>query len=338
MQLLTGKRHDVCHGLRGPGAYEWWYADALSDDGEWGVVLILFRGMPMSPTYLANPTKPEGGYALSVYHRGVRIGFAFGSEDATNGVVNEDRCDVELGPHHARSLAPTDGAYSMAIHAPGDGRWRAVHAEIVMHDGWAAPSDEAFTADHGWVLAAPRGKASVRIRLGEGERTIVDHRFSAWAYHDHNMGVRAMAADFRDWYWGRVHAEDRSFVYLATPRATVPFHWVGEVDTDGVVHAWRDVAIRYERPFVSFMGLFHHRRIILYGVDRHGARRTLECLNERACEDGPFYQRYVSRWSVDGVSVGAGMSEYMDVRRLSAPWIRPFLRLPFVRHGAALGS
>lgn len=335
MQLLTGKRHDVCHGLDGKGAYEWWYADALSDDAEWGVVMILFRGMPMSPDYLTDPTRLTGGYALSVYHRGVRVGFAFGSEDMAVGVADTTRCDVEFGRHHVRSCAVTDGALSMVIDAPADGRRRSVRVDLHMHDGWAEATDEPFAANHGWVLAAPRGRATVRVRLGEGGEDRVDHTFNAIAYHDHNMGVRAMASDFRDWYWGRIHAVDRSFVYLATPRATEPFRWVGEVDSNGTVRPWTNVDVRYEMPWLSFMGLRLHRRVVLRGTDHNGVERTLVCKNSRACENGPFYQRYISRWTLDGVELGAGTSEYMDVQRLSAGWIRPFLRLPFLRHTMA---
>ncbi|MGA0046016.1 MAG: hypothetical protein ACO3I4_07150, partial [Candidatus Kapaibacteriota bacterium] len=81
MQLLTGPSHDVSHHLEASGAYEWWYVDALetpTDDAlssSWGVVVILFRGMPMSPAYLQEQRSPQGsspsqhcGMAVSIYY------------------------------------------------------------------------------------------------------------------------------------------------------------------------------------------------------------------------------------------------------------------------------
>ena len=52
MDVTFGPLHDHCRFLDASGAYEWWYIDALSPDGEWGAVVIIFRGMPMSPDYL----------------------------------------------------------------------------------------------------------------------------------------------------------------------------------------------------------------------------------------------------------------------------------------------
>ena len=54
MQTLFGPEHDVCHIEPGePGSYEWWYFDAISDDGRWAIVSIYFLGSPMSTYYKA---------------------------------------------------------------------------------------------------------------------------------------------------------------------------------------------------------------------------------------------------------------------------------------------
>ena len=54
MRLVLDPAEDAAHGewLRTkPGAYEWWYFDALSDDGEWALTCIWFLGNPFSPYY-----------------------------------------------------------------------------------------------------------------------------------------------------------------------------------------------------------------------------------------------------------------------------------------------
>ena len=61
MRILFGSEHDarqIDPDL--PGAYEWWYFDAVSDDGNFVFVAIFFLGTPMSPYYkaTANGQKP----------------------------------------------------------------------------------------------------------------------------------------------------------------------------------------------------------------------------------------------------------------------------------------
>ena len=54
MRLVLDPAEDAAHEhwLREtPGAYEWWYYDALSDDGEWALTCIWFLGNPFSPYY-----------------------------------------------------------------------------------------------------------------------------------------------------------------------------------------------------------------------------------------------------------------------------------------------
>lgn len=328
MRILTGLQHDHCHMLNGPGAYEWWYADALDASGEWGVVMILFRGMPMSPDYLSNPLDIQGGYALSIYHRGVRIAFAFGGHLLERCQFAVDDVRVTMP---GAELRRDEATITMMIDAPcgGDGRRASVTLSMT---GMKKASHDATVVDqpHAWILAAARSKASVRIQLHEAHGEVVSREFSAMAYHDHNMGSRAMSADFADWYWGRVHTDRRTLAYLLTRHSADTTSWFGQILDDGSVEAFTDVSVTFHRRRLSMMGLRYHQQLVLRGRDSHGSLVTVECLNHRVCEDGPFYQRYISRWRVDGTEAGYGMSEYMDVKRLAKPWIRPFLRLPWV--------
>ena len=43
---------DAYHGQRGPGAYEWWYFEAMDAAGN-GVVLYLFEGLVFHPFYVS---------------------------------------------------------------------------------------------------------------------------------------------------------------------------------------------------------------------------------------------------------------------------------------------
>ena len=59
-----------------PGGYLWWYIDAISDDGQYGLTIIAFVGSVFSPYYaLARGLKAAeiGGAGLDVYEHGTAI-------------------------------------------------------------------------------------------------------------------------------------------------------------------------------------------------------------------------------------------------------------------------
>jgi carotenoid 1,2-hydratase len=329
MQVITGIRNDGCHYLDGPGAYEWWYADALSDDGEWGVVIILFRGMPMSPTYLDDPEHMLAGCAVSVYHNGVRLAFSFTEQPLESASYARDEVRVQMDG--ASIVVDETGLLTACIDMPCDTDERRVAVTLrgqPTHCIDPLPAD--LSDKHAWVLARPRMQTTASIQLMEGSTVVVDHTFETTGYHDHNLGVRAMHHDFAGWYWGRVHCQDRTIVFLSTPRSGDTTHEVYEIDVDGVATAWHDVEITYGKTFITAMGLLCSRHIRLRGISPTTGPHEVSCTNSIACEDSPFYQRYISDWFIDGTAVGKGMSEYMNVARMKSAWIRPFLRLPLI--------
>lgn len=333
MQVITGIRNDGCHNLDGPGAYEWWYVDALSADGKWGVVVILFRGMPMSPTYLHNPSHMHAGCAVSVYHNGARLAFSFTEQPLASASYASDEVRVQM--EGASIVVDEKGHLMASVEMPCDADGRRVAVTLT---GQSTRSTDPVPTDlserHAWVLARPRMQAKASIKLMEGSAVVVDHMFETIGYHDHNLGVRAMHHDFTDWYWGRVHCPDRTIVFLSTPRSTDTTHEVYEIDDAGVPTPWHDVEITYGKTFITTMGLLCSRHITLRGISPITGPHEVICTNSVACEDSPFYQRYLSDWYIDGMAVGKGMSEYMNVARMKSAWIRPFLRLPLINIGS----
>jgi hypothetical protein len=195
------------------------------------------------------------------------------------------------------------------------------------------PSQAAGPFRHGWNLTAPRLPVKVSVKLRENG---IDRAEAAWegvAYRDHNWGERAMQSDFHHWYWGRVHGEDRTIVYLAAPTANDLGAWAGEVASDGTITPWTKVVVTPSKHGPTMMGLWAPRTVKITGVDAGGQTVTVITTHDDVVEDGPFYQRYLSRWNVNGADLGIGTSEYMNVARYKRAWIRPFLRLPWFQHG-----
>ncbi len=51
LQFRSSIDDDVWHGDPEPGAYEWWYFDAISDDGRDALVVIFLTNFVFSPRY-----------------------------------------------------------------------------------------------------------------------------------------------------------------------------------------------------------------------------------------------------------------------------------------------
>jgi len=330
MQVLQGIPHNHCHQLDDAGAYEWWYVDAISPCGQWGVVYIVFRGIPMSPTYLRNANMMRAGCAVSVYQRGVRIAFSFTEQPLELARFDNSCTHVQM--KGACLTIDESGLLNATAHVPCDQDGRMIELSItgVCMSG-VAPSQSQFDDAHAWVLAAPRMKAAFDLTLYEDNVAVLQHRETVIAYHDHNMGRRPMHSDFTDWYWGRVHADDTTIVFLSTPNSRDIMHGVYEIDARGAVTQWSGVEIDFQKRTVSAMGLLCSRKIVLRGISAVNGRMEVVCENTQTCEDSPFYQRYRSTWQINTNGAGIiGTSEYMNVARMRSRWIRPFLGLPLI--------
>lgn len=330
MQVLQGITHNTCHQLDGPGAYEWWYVDAVSPCGEWGIVYIVFRGIPMSPTYLRDPHSMRAGCAVSIYHRGVRIAFSFTEQPLEHTLFDSNSTNVQM--KGASLSIDGSGVLRATANVSCDSDGRTIELTIT-GDASSKPStaQSTFAQAHGWVLACPRMNAEFDLKLHEHDTLVLQHKARVIAYHDHNMGSRQMHRDYTDWYWGRVHTADTTIAFLSTPGSPDTMNAVYEVNDNGLIKPWADVEISFRHRSISAMGLAFYRQIILRGSSDEQGPMEVVCDNAQTCEDSPFYQRYVSTWRVNNQTPAIiGTSEYMNVARMRSRWIRPFLGLPLI--------
>lgn len=333
MHVQFGPDHDGCHDLATDGAYEWWYVDAIDVAQEWSFVVILFRGMPMSPDYLAALARGEAhptdhcGYSVTVYHRGRRIAMAFRGVPMASCSFATTTADVVVEDCVFRRQ--DDGSYALSVDVIGNGSSQRVALKATLRPPANLPPRPAVPAEtHGWVLVAPDCAFEGVLSIAEGPNLRVKVTISGRAYHDHNYGARPMQCDFRAWHWGRWHVDGRTFVYLAAPDATTPFVWAGWCHTDGTVAALTAPSLTIERQGVSPMGVRYPRSLVVTGMEPDGAPLAVRVRQERVLDDAPFYRRWMGQATIAG-AVCDGISEYMAVDRLSQAWIRPFLRLPW---------
>jgi hypothetical protein len=234
-----------------------------------------------------------------------------------------NQCDVRVGPCSLQRTSDDTWALHIDTLHPDSSR-RVVLDATFRRIGTVVDDATPFTAVHGWVLAAPLAEIDAHLTLSEYGTVKTSTAWHGTAYHDHNMGRRAMQEDFRTWLWGRVHDGTSGMVYLATPDAAEPFAFAATLDERGIT-PWMQVHVTAGDRRLTMMGLRAARRVVVEG---DGGVVTIA--QQRILDDGPFYRRYLAMF-VNGATRHAGISEDMHVQRYRASWIRPFLRTPWLR-------
>lgn len=326
MRLLLQPDEDAAHAdlLRSaPGAYEWWYFDALSEDGEWALTTIWFLGNPFSPYYrescLGRAANPYAHNALffALYKQGVLYAYHF-----TRFPQNQVQADpvrpacLRFGPN---ALDWDGQTYHLKI-ADENANRRCLAADLQFDAAPLVPADMPLgdaRDTHCWLPAAPacrvRGQITLREQANAGAHRL---HFQGLGYHDHNWGTLPFDTAIKDWYWGRVS--------LGTDKALLVYH------------------VRYRTaPPVSHLLRFEGGRLTLHDPAAHVVlKRTrmngflMPYATHLAVQSGnvsavfhlgarldsaPFYARTLCTASVSRAGVteqGRGLAEYFKPRLL----------------------
>ena len=315
-----------------PGAYLWWYLDALSDNfagGErFGLTLIAFVGSVFSPYYALARSR---GDAFAQAENFCCINVALYGPGARRWTM------TERGARHVRRSAnefvvgPSalrwDGsALRFDLHEVGMPWPQRVDGTVTVHphglSRFVAPLDEAGA--HRWGPIAPCARVEVDLQRP-------GLRWSGEGYLDSNEGDEPIDRPFRLWDWSRAALADGSTAVIYDvrnkqgPDRVITQHF----QRDGSSQAfsapprqslprtgWRiERAMRSERSDSSEHGGSSQ------SSESAAPPRVLQTL-----EDTPFYQRSLVESQLFGQRV-LSVHETLDVPRLVSPLVR--LMLPF---------
>jgi hypothetical protein len=203
VRVLSGPEKDHRHTpVPAPsGAYEWWYFDALSDDGRYSIVAIFFLGSPMTPYYKAvvdgkRPDPMDWCGVFFTLHEKVGTRWkerAYSYNLYREGEFHADRPEVTVGG----SRMTYDGVGTWTVSINERGLWGgSVKANLRftkkgMPLVLSSPGKDENKSRHTWVCVAP----SCRV-VG----SIGDTSFEADGYHDHNFGLLPFD-EVETWYW-----------------------------------------------------------------------------------------------------------------------------------------
>ena len=341
MRLVLDPAEEAAHGEwlhQTPGAYEWWYFDALSDDGRHALSCIWFLGNPFSPYYrrsaLGLPADPFHHNALffALYQEGRLHAYHF----------------TRFPPEQveAKEALPLDLRFGENRLAAGQGKWHLTlsdenancrHLEAALTFTAPLPvlsPPEAVLpeASHFWLPAAPFCRVAGRVILREahnpGSEVIA---FSGTGYHDHNWGRLPFASEIRDWYWARaaLSGEQAVILYHVRPRGggTAVSHFLLFKGGRMVRH---DAApqVHLSRPAINAFGTVYATRMEVVSGE-YSVRFEFEARLDSA----PFYVRVLCRATLNGqgeAEMGEGIGEYLRPCMMSWPLVASAMKARIV--------
>ena len=339
MRLVLDPAEEAVHGdwlRRTPGAYEWWYFDALSDDGNWALSSIWFLGNPFSPYYRAaargQAADPLAHNALffALHRRGRLHAYHFTRFPKTQIAAAETLplC-LRFGPS---SLAAGPSGWTMQL-ADQNANGRRLTARLA----FAAPPLAAGAAEtlgdgeHFWLPSAPFCRVSGQIELREPHNPGCEAiEFLGTGYHDHNWGRLPFDASIRDWYWARAAlGAGRSVVlYHVQPHHGPPVSHLLLFEQGRLARHDPQASVSLSRPAWNGFGTCYKARLLATG-----AGLTARFRLQTRLDSAPFYIRAFCRAEVqwDGrTEQGQGMGEYLRPRLMSWPLVASAMKARIV--------
>lgn len=320
---------DVWHPNSDAKAYEWWYFDALSDDGRDAVVIIFLDNFVFSPRYnrsdFAKARSRIPAVAFFYYRDGKVLCRAINEfrPDEFHASTVEPACRIGNNSIEFKS-APYGSGFVISI-ASKTHRGFEIEAnfEWLTVEGDFSPRDAVEGAHH-WNLVAPRADVSGRVVVkGTSDEPVRTLHFRGTGYHDHNYDTRWLPDTVNDWHWGRAHFNDATAVfYRYTECESGDEGCVTKLLTirDGVLRE-RDAEFAEFNQKRDIFGIRFPQRMTF--VTEDGSK--LRVKHTETIDSSFFYLRFLSEMTLtlrDGKPRKAvGITEFLSPKTLKYRWL-----------------
>ncbi|MFF1450487.1 lipocalin-like domain-containing protein [Streptomyces sp. NPDC058274] len=187
----------------GPGTFEWWYFDAVLDDGSTLVINFMTKDFrvgkgvdqPPAPVVTLELDRPDGTHIE-------RTAPAHG-DDYT---LATDRCDVRIGTN---TFAGDLHTYRIHVDLDGIGADVTLTGQV---PSWRPETGHVLFGDSkpryfAWLPSVPQGRVEATLTVDGTTETL-----TGTGYHDHNWGDAAMQRLMHHWYWARAQAGDYTVI------------------------------------------------------------------------------------------------------------------------------
>ncbi len=294
------------------GGYAWWYVDALSDDGAFGLTMIAFVGSVFSPYYAWSGRKaPENHCALNVALYGPR-GARWSMTERGERAVARERHSFQI----ARNRLSWDGdALVVSVEDFCAPLPRPLRGTIRVKSD--ALGEGVFFIDdrggHRWRPIAPFSRIEVDFEEP-------DIRWSGHGYFDANDGDEPLEDRFAYWDWSRTILDENQTAILYNTDL------VDGASRSAALLVSRDGDIRdFEAPPEQTLPATKYWRM----RRRTRSEDAQNAIVRTTLEDSPFYSRSVIESRLFG-SRRCGVHESLSGARLRQPLVKALLpfRMP----------
>ncbi|HEY8125564.1 MAG TPA: hydratase [Methylocystis sp.] len=289
-----------------PRGYRWWYVDALSDDGQYGLTVIAFIGSVFSPYYAwSGWADPFDHCAVNVALYGPR-GARWAMTERGRKSLTRSRDVLLIGPS---SLEWRNGALTIRLNEISAPLPRRIRGKIVVTP--SALNTKQFTLEsqgnHVWRPIAPMARVSVHLDAP-------NLRWQGHGYFDANAGDEPLEKAFSFWTWSRANlADGAAILYDAERRREPPLSLALRYSASGEMET-------FDPPPLAPLPLTKWRVQRRTRAD-DGLAQAL-----RSFEDAPFYSRSLVSAKFRGETV-RWVNESLSLDRFANPLVR--LMLPF---------
>ena len=312
----------------GPGAYLWWYVDAISDDGQYALSIIAFVGSVFSP-YYAYAFAKQGSQVDAQNHCAINVAL-YGPRSRRWSMTERGRASVERDQERF-------------VIGPSQMVWKGDHLQIDLNEvcvpipqrvrGTVRVFPTALCTysnalddqrKHRWGPIAPCARVEVDLQKPE-------LKWQGNAYLDSNEGDEPVTVPFKTWDWSRARMSDGStaVIYDVTQTNGVQTVLAELFKPDGSSESFTPAAQR--EPLAASLWRVD-RGVRSDGSGNGGKMSGISAPRTKildTLEDTPFYTRSLLQTTLLGERVIA-VHETIEPQRLRNLGVRMMLpwRMP----------
>jgi carotenoid 1,2-hydratase len=337
MSFASSLQAECWSGQTGPKGYQYWYFDALSDDGREAIALAFFDNFVYSPRYNSRENLARTPAIVFCYYRDGKPIYRiagdfplcdFAAEPAGPGVkIAANSCRFDSAPYGKGYLIEIRTNFQANKQIEARFEWLLIESDFL-------PNTTTAPATLHWNLVAPRADVTGHLNITDQRGKILDAiHFRGTGYHDRKSDTRYLPATIESWQWGRAHFAD----------ATAVFCRYKEIGDDNILTRFyvvrhgelrrRDAVCEEAQYARDIFGLKYPSRLRFESDDN----MKLRVKQGKVIDSSFFYLRFLSEMTLtlrDGKPRKTiGITDHLYPRRLNYRWLDWLIDLRIGKNG-----
>ena len=205
-EVTPGKiaqREDGQRSETGPGHFEWWYADAILQNGAYVVVVFFTKPLDEQASGMAPRV------SISIAELGKDIVTVSGDIGADAFVASTSGCDVKIGGNTFVGDLNVCQVVAKVDQVELTLRLRGLSPPQRFGTGHLLFGPAGKDRFFAWLPSIPHAVAEVSYRIGKNPAV---QSMPGSGYHDHNWGDAPIGSLMHHWYWARATIDGHTVI------------------------------------------------------------------------------------------------------------------------------